>query len=1142
MKAFPKDDPTNPCKLTTCLGYKAGMTHIIREAESFAGRKHVRYRYYDAPVEQVELIVVVVMEKSLEFVIRSKEDEQDNSIKQVTENVKLKMSDHTMLPTKQAVADVNIVCFADEVGHILYSGSDDHLFAKLTLNPYTKACKSKRAPISSGDGGVLLLFATPSSISGVALHYVAGPTPQVKSFANITFVSMLNNTAAKKVVKLAKMTPSEVVPGTHVAIPMAAIEADGMERVLENRPWLIRLVPLILNVWTPNSKLKKDDITSIPIWVKMHNVPIVAYSEIGLILITSTIGKPIMLDKYTSNMCINSWGRNSYAKALIEVSAKTALLNSNVVAIPLPNGMGHSMENIDIEYEWQPPRCETCKIFDHNDNQCPKKVVVTYPEEKLDDSFVEVKRKGGKGKTNTHSKQIHGIRLNKPMPNYKYRHVNKSTNEKGEALSVRKKEHIPSTNGSQPNKHTSAPSQPTDPRGKKALIEDDFSFVSVRNSSQSLTEDDKIIDANDRFWSISSVHGTMDEDDSKEVEECRRLEHSRYQHRRELWNNLIIHKVYVRNRPWCLMGDFNASLHIDDKSVGSSYVDTAMHDFQDCVAEIEVTDINSSGLRFTWNQKPRGMDGLLKKLDRIMANLKFNMSFVGSSALFQPYRILDHSSAILRIPTTSVLKPRPFKFSNVVVHKTRFKEIFSTGWEFLVSGFWMYKVVKKLKMLKKPLRKLLYDQGNIIEKVKRLRHDLDEVQRALDSDPFNVDIHKEEAVYIHAFQDALLNEERFLKQKAKVEWVKLGDANSDYFHRVVKSHASKKRIDSVTTTNGVRMDGDSVPMAFIDHYTTYFMVRDVSDQDIRDAIFSLGDDKSLGPDGYTAAFFKEAWEIIAQDVCNAVKEFFVNGVLLKELNHTIIALTPKVATPLKINDYRPISCCNILIKCISKIISNRIKDSLMDLVNLNQYAFVPGRRISDNILLTQELMHNYHLDRGPPRCAFKVYIQKAYDTVDWVFLKEGDPMSPYLFTLVMEVLTLMLHRRVSLSKSFIYHRYCSDLIIINLCFADDLFLFAHGDANSARVIMDSLEEFKNALGLTPSLPKSTAYFCNVLNYVKIDILSILPFEEGTGNGYSEKGQKQSKTDKTERGMEKREKSKSTSQSQSQPRKSTSQGR
>ncbi|GKF80078.1 hypothetical protein Tco_0235646, partial [Tanacetum coccineum] len=67
---------------------------------------------------------------------------------------------------------------------------------------------------------------------------------------------------------------------------------------------------------------------------------------------------------------------------------------------------------------------------------------------------------------------------------------------------------------------------------------------------------------------------------------------------------------------------------------------------------------------------------------------------------------------------------------------------------------------------------------------------------------------------------------------------------------------------------------------------------------------------------------------------------------------------------------------------------------------------------------------------------------------------------------------------------------------MNLCFADDLFLFAHGDVESAHVIMDSLQEFKDASGLTPSLPKSTAYFCNVLNYVKIGILNILPFEEG----------------------------------------------
>ncbi|GJZ58943.1 putative reverse transcriptase domain, reverse transcriptase zinc-binding domain protein [Tanacetum coccineum] len=111
-------------------------------------------------------------------------------------------------------------------------------------------------------------------------------------------------------------------------------------------------------------------------------------------------------------------------------------------------------------------------------------------------------------------------------------------------------------------------------------------------------------------------------------------------------------------------------------------------------------------------------------------------------------------------------------------------------------------------------------------------------------------------------------------------------------------------------------------------------------------------------------------------------------------------------------------------------------------------------------------------------------------------LRQGDPLSPYLFTLVMEVLTMILKRRVLDSNSFRYHKHCEEMDIINLYFTDDLFMFARGDVNSARVIMEALDEFKLTSGFVPSIPKSTTYFCNVSNNVKIDILQILPFSEG----------------------------------------------
>ncbi|PWA99058.1 RNA-directed DNA polymerase, eukaryota, Reverse transcriptase zinc-binding domain protein [Artemisia annua] len=199
-----------------------------------------------------------------------------------------------------------------------------------------------------------------------------------------------------------------------------------------------------------------------------------------------------------------------------------------------------------------------------------------------------------------------------------------------------------------------------------------------------------------------------------------------YTHRRPLWDNLGLDNQLVRNCPWCVLGDFNSALNLEDKVEGSSVIDIAMREFKECVDANELVDINRSGLQFTWTLKPRGLDGTLRKIDRldgtlrkidrIMANLGFLDSFAGAHAIFQPYRVSDHSPAILQIPTMCKFKPRPFKFSNILVQNSRFKQQVQECWGTSVSGFHMFKVVSKLKALKKPFRSMLFREGNIHEK------------------------------------------------------------------------------------------------------------------------------------------------------------------------------------------------------------------------------------------------------------------------------------------------------------------------------------------------------------------------------------------------------------------------------------------
>nr|GFA01220.1 hypothetical protein [Tanacetum cinerariifolium] len=290
--------------------------------------------------------------------------------------------------------------------------------------------------------------------------------------------------------------------------------------------------------------------------------------------------------------------------------------------------------------------------------------------------------------------------------------------------------------------------------------------------------------------------------------------------RRSLWKALHKHKLTIKDKPWVILGDFNACLDPSKRSSDCLKVTTAMNDFWDCVSDIEVEDIAMSGLRFTWNKKPGVVEGIFKKLDRVLGNVPFMTSFPTDFALFLPFMLFDHTPDVFVIP-------------------------------------------------------------------------------------------------------------------------------------------------------------------------------------------------------------EDSWNVVGSEVCNAVKDFFKNGKILKEINATVISFVPKIDTPSKVFDFCPIACCNVIYKIIFKVISNRLKGVLGSLVDENQCAFIPSRQISDNILLSQELMRGTTLIEGMSG------------------LRQMDPLSPYLFMLVMEVFNLVLKRQI---------------------------------VRFASILKKALDEFRGMSGLLPSKIKSVVFW------------------------------------------------------------------
>ena len=171
------------------------------------------------------------------------------------------------------------------------------------------------------------------------------------------------------------------------------------------------------------------------------------------------------------------------------------------------------------------------------------------------------------------------------------------------------------------------------------------------------------------------------------------------------------------------------------------------------------------------------------------------------------------------------------------------------------------------------------------------------------------------------------------------------------------------------------------------------------EEDVVQALSSLGSLRALRLDGYTALFYKKYWSIVKVEVLGCIKNFFQNHFLLQEQNHTYIALVPKQSGSLTVHHFRPIILYNIVYKIITKILANRLKTMLPKIISPLQLAFVPSRNIQDNTILAHKLLYSFKNKKGKRGFMFlNLDIKKAFDKMEWdfilyVMMKLGFPSS-----------------------------------------------------------------------------------------------------------------------------------------------------
>jgi hypothetical protein len=526
----------------------------------------------------------------------------------------------------------------------------------------------------------------------------------------------------------------------------------------------------------------------------------------------------------------------------------------------------------------------------------------------------------------------------------------------------------------------------------------------------------------------------------------------------------------------------------------------------------------------------------------------------------------DHSPILLKLQDGSRKRnTRDFKFENAWLLEEDLEAVVKEGWE-----------KEPFSELITKLKSCSHDMNEWGRKLRsRYRTEIEECRTELERLRCSTGIsqHDRYEEVRDRMSNLLAQEEAFWRQRAKVYWLKDGDTNSRFFHAMASSRRRHNDVTKLQNNEGVVVQAQhkicEVAKEYFEslfaserretHHMFNHIIPSITDEDnhaltapfqiheFKKALFSMHYDKAPGPDGLNPAFYKRFWGLCGVEIFHAGVAWLESGRFPTQVSSTNIVLVPKKDNPESMRDLRPISLCNVLYKIISKVLANRLKPFLTKCISQEQSAFVENRSIMDNVMVAYEIIHHMKCKKKGKigEVALKIDISKAYDRVDWNYVKcvmrrmgfhdrwvnwmsmcmenvhyqvlvngervgpidpkrglrQGDPLSPYLFIMCTEGLSALLRRSEARGELHGIKVCRGAPILSHLLFADDCFLFCRADVRESTKLKEILKEYEEGSGQAINFQKSEIFFSSNTNEeTRRSIKSIFHVSESLGTG------------------------------------------